>query len=155
MKDKIKKPVTIMAAGVMLLTSAVPASAQEMQNFPTQSKSGYYASYVRGIQTMLVNYSTSTRKYIINAGGVDGSYGNGTCNGVKAFQGAVGLDIDGACGKNTWTKFRSTLRSTGTTNSYKNFTGNAPYFSEGYNMRQVNAYNGAWQCYWYGWKSVG
>ena len=48
---------------------------------------------------MLVNYSTSTRKYIINAGGVDGSYGNGTCNGVKAFQGAVGLDIDGACGK--------------------------------------------------------
>lgn len=81
MKDKIKKLVTIMAAGVMLLTSAVPASAQEMQNFPTQSKSGYYASYVRGIQTMLVNYSTSTRKYIINAGGVDGSYGNGTCNG--------------------------------------------------------------------------
>lgn len=30
MKNKIKKLVTIMAAGVMLLTSVVPASAQEM-----------------------------------------------------------------------------------------------------------------------------
>lgn len=41
MKNKIKKLLTIMAAGVMLFTSVVPASAQEMQNFPTQSKSGY------------------------------------------------------------------------------------------------------------------
>lgn len=35
MKNKIKKLLTIMAAGVMLFTSVVPASAQEMQNFPT------------------------------------------------------------------------------------------------------------------------
>lgn len=33
MKNKIKKLLTIMAAGVMLLISVVPASAQEMQNF--------------------------------------------------------------------------------------------------------------------------
>jgi peptidoglycan hydrolase-like protein with peptidoglycan-binding domain len=52
---------------------------------------------------MLVN-----RGYGVGSSGVDGQFGTGTQAGVKAFQTAKGLQVDGQVGPLTWAALRST-----------------------------------------------
>ena len=42
--------------------------------------------------------------YSVGKCGADGSFGSGTLSGVKAFQKAMGLTVDGVVGPNTWRK---------------------------------------------------
>ena len=53
---------------------------------------------------------------------VDGVYGTGTANAVRAFQRKYGLTVDGVVGRNTWTElydqFRSIQSDNGTPNAY-------------------------------------
>ncbi len=53
---------------------------------------------------------------------VDGVYGTGTANTVRAFQRKYGLTVDGVVGRNTWTElydqFRSIQSDNGTPNAY-------------------------------------
>lgn len=155
MKGIKKKMLALFSAALLIMGSIVPVSAAEMTTFPTQSINNYTASYTRGIQVMLVNYSSTTRKYILNAGGADGSFGAGTQSGVVNFQSTRGLVADGICGKNTWSHFKSTLQLISTTSGYNTYAGNSPYYSNHYNMRQSQT-SGDWQCYWNTlWKYVG
>ena len=41
---------------------------------PTQKQSSYSSDYVKAIQIILINYNTATHNYIMNNGGMDGSY---------------------------------------------------------------------------------
>jgi len=58
--------------------------------------------YTKAVQRLLIQYSTSTRTKIVNAGGVDGSFGKGTTNALKDFQASQDLSSDGSCGPATW-----------------------------------------------------
>ena len=53
---------------------------------------------------------------------VDGVYGTGTANTVRAFQRKYGLTVDGVVGRDTWTElydqFRSIQSDNGTPNAY-------------------------------------
>ena len=69
----------------------------------TQTQYGDTGARVRQVQCMLVN-----RGYGVGSSGVDGQFGTGTQAGVKAFQTAKGLQVDGQVGPLTWAALRST-----------------------------------------------
>lgn len=56
----------------------------------------------RGKITALVQERLNSKGF--NCGTIDGIFGSGTENAVKAFQRAMGLTADGIVGVNTWTK---------------------------------------------------
>ncbi|HIS27147.1 MAG TPA: peptidoglycan-binding protein [Candidatus Pullilachnospira intestinigallinarum] len=150
-----KRLIALSVLGAVLIGGTVPASANEMSAFPQQSTAAYSTSYARAIQVMLVNYKSLTRSYILNSGGVDGIYGKGVSDGVKAFQSSRGIGVDGICGANTWNNFRATLTQISIDQNYRIFRGNSPYFANQYNMRQYDYYGGNWYTYWSGWYYVG
>ncbi|HIT06772.1 MAG TPA: peptidoglycan-binding protein [Candidatus Scybalocola faecipullorum] len=106
---------------------------------------------------MMLNYNSSTRAYIINSGGIDGSYGYGTANAVEAFQVSKNLEVDGSCGPKTWAALRSSLIYKTFEDPYKIYKGPYPYWANQYNMRQFETPTGIWHCYSaYGtWSYVG
>lgn len=57
---------------------------------------------VKVLQRFLSCYNNTSRSYIYNAGGVDGIFGQGTDNAVRAFQTARYIGVDGDCGSTTW-----------------------------------------------------
>lgn len=67
---------------------------------PILSK-GSKGGEVKTLQRLLnaLGYTDSNKKSLA----VDGSFGNATLYALKAFQKAEGLDVDGYCGKQTWT----------------------------------------------------
>lgn len=56
----------------------------------------------RGNLTKTLQGALICRVYSTN--GFDGIFGSGTASGVRSFQGANGLSVDGIAGRNTWTK---------------------------------------------------
>lgn len=56
----------------------------------------------RGKITALIQERLNSKGF--NCGAIDGIFGSGTENAVKAFQRAMGLTADGIVGVNTWTK---------------------------------------------------
>lgn len=56
----------------------------------------------RGKITALIQERLNAKGF--NCGAIDGIFGSGTENAVKAFQRAMGLTADGIVGVNTWTK---------------------------------------------------
>lgn len=60
-------------------------------------KQGSKGTDVKSVQAILNNLGYGT-------GGIDGIFGNGTKQAVKAFQTANGLEVDGIIGANTWSK---------------------------------------------------
>ncbi|WP_287714701.1 peptidoglycan-binding domain-containing protein [Blautia sp.] len=155
MKKIVKKVMVLLAMGTFLIGSTVTVKADEMDKFPLQQEGAASSSYTRGIQVMLLNFNSATRNFILNGGGADGSFGGKTTEAVRSFQSACGIGVDGQCGRDTWKKFRSTLRLN-STGSYKYYEGLSPYYNNHYNMRQVNAYDGTWYCYYAGsWYYVG
>lgn len=47
-------------------------------------------------------FQTKVREKGFDAGAIDGKYGDKCVAACQAFQGAMGLSVDGICGKNTW-----------------------------------------------------
>lgn len=133
------------------------ANAAEMENFPTQKKSAYSTQYTRGLQVMLLHYSSKASSQIQQGGGADGVYGTRTAQAVTIFQGAVGISKDGVCGPATWKKLKSNLVYKNSSGSYLYYNGKYSYDPNGkgkYNMRR-NLANNKWQCYYAAWYTVG
>ena len=86
----------------------------------TTLRSGSTGSAVEQVQfwlNTLAQYESS-----IPSVTVDGVYGTGTANAVRAFQRRYGLDVDGVVGQTTWTElydqFQSIQSDNGTPNAY-------------------------------------
>ncbi len=86
----------------------------------TVLRSGSTGSAVEQVQfwlNTLAQYESS-----IPSVTVDGVYGTGTANAVRAFQRRYGLEVDGVVGRTTWTElydqFRSIQSDNGTPNAY-------------------------------------
>ena len=47
-------------------------------------------------------FQTKVKEKGFDVGAIDGKYGDKCVAACKAFQGAMGLSVDGICGKNTW-----------------------------------------------------
>ena len=63
------------------------------------TRKGAQGSTVRQIQSALISRGFGS---YLAPWGADGSFGNGTDGGVRAFQRAQGIDVDGIVGPDTW-----------------------------------------------------
>lgn len=155
MKNLKKKLTAVVLTLVLAVVSAMPAFAAEIENFPAQNLSSSTERYTRGLQVMLLHYNTTTRSYIVNSGGADGSYGRGTYNAVLAFQKDRNLNgKDGSCGPETWRNLRATLTYNTTDGSYYYYRGRQSY--ENYCMKKSVSSSPTWSCYYKGtWYYVG
>jgi len=112
--DKKKRFIVTVMAVLMCFSASFSALAavtnpnanstniSQWKQFPVQKASSYSSGYTKAVQRLLMQYSTSTRTKIVNAGGVDGSFGKGTTNALKDFQASQDLSSDGSCGPATW-----------------------------------------------------
>lgn len=133
---KLAKRMLALAMVVMLVMAilVVPASAatsfwtSRFRSFTQTSTYNYQRGYAYAVQSILLDHDVAGR-YISNAGGVDGYFGTGTVNAVKAFQGDELLDDDGIVGPDTWE--RMALRM-GQSNS-----GSYTYLSMGNNRTAI------------------
>lgn len=152
MKKKIRKSlVAAFLVCTILCTSVMPAFAASMSSFPAQYYGNSSKQYTRAIQVMLMRYNSTTKSYIVNSGGVDGSFGPSTQSAVRAFQVAENIDADGSCGPTTWRHLNSSLMYLSTDNTYLYYRG---YLTVEKIMRQTIS-GGAWYCYAQGWQYVG
>lgn len=62
-------------------------------------KKGANGDTVKAMQILLIGYGFSC-----GSSGADGSFGANTDKGLRVFQAANGLTVDGSCGPKTWTK---------------------------------------------------
>lgn len=64
-------------------------------------RKGSKGDAVKALQALLNGYgfTDATEKALV----VDGSFGNATCYALKNYQDQNGLEVDGCCGKQTWT----------------------------------------------------
>lgn len=69
-------------------------------SLPILSK-GSKGDSVKALQALLNGYGFTDANE--KALAVDGSFGNATCYALKAYQTFKKLEVDGICGKNTWT----------------------------------------------------
>lgn len=74
------------------------AGPNTLAGCPTLRK-GAKGNITRIVQKRLISLG-----YSVGSFGADGSFGAGTLAGVKAFQRACGLAVDGIVGRNTWRK---------------------------------------------------
>lgn len=70
---------------------------QTIIDFLPEIKYGSSGSTVKAIQTIL-------KKYGWYADSIDGYAGSNTVNGIKLLQTAMGVEVDGCIGKDTWSK---------------------------------------------------
>lgn len=114
MKKALSK-VLLLATSISLSSMiflGTAADALFREEFPTL-RSGSSGGYVRALQANL--WSSG---YQSTVGTVDGNYGSGTTNGVKAFQSREGLTSDGVAGSSTWSRMDSYVRATGDYGGY-------------------------------------
>lgn len=107
MKKLIKRILPFALVVAMCLCMAAPAFADSswvgiFRGFPSRYRYGPSDGYVKMIQSLMWAYGGSSRTYISNAGGTDGSFGDGTHNAVCDFQASNGLEDDGVVGADTW-----------------------------------------------------
>ena len=62
-------------------------------------KKGAKGDEVKAMQILLIGYGFSC-----GSSGADGSFGGATDKALRAFQKAMGLEVDGSCGPKTWAK---------------------------------------------------
>lgn len=109
----------IMVASIMI----IPASAATIPTvnwagaiagFPELYNGSTQSGHIKFLQRFLMMYNDTTRDEIINAGGVDGGFGNGTTNAVIEFQSDNNLSlVDGRPGPQTWSKITIYLTQSG------------------------------------------
>ncbi|MFF8597146.1 peptidoglycan-binding protein [Streptomyces sp. NPDC015220] len=109
---------TLLAAGISAgaagAATAAPSDQGQHVAVSAAGGCGYYSgtaltvqgdtgSRVKEVQCLLLSWGFS-----VGSSGVDGVFGSGTYNAVRAFQGWYGgLTIDGKVGTNTWAALRS------------------------------------------------
>lgn len=152
-KNILKRIAVTVLICVLCITSGGQVYAAEMEKFPLQMSGSYSQNYTRAIQVMLINYNSQTRNEIIRTGGADGIYGSATVSAVKKFQAMNGLNADGKCGANTWTKLKTTLLTPYSNNGYLMYNGMFPYYATKYNMRR-HLGTSVWECYYGTWHKV-
>lgn len=90
-----------MVAGLKKKTVAEPATTK--QGVCTVEvkvlKKGAKGDEVKAMQILLIGYGFSC-----GSSGADGSFGGATDKALRAFQKAMGLEVDGSCGPKTWAK---------------------------------------------------
>lgn len=67
-------------------------------------KKGAKSETVKAMQILLIGYGFEMKSDSGKVYDADGSFGGATENALKAFQTANGLEVDGSCGRKTWTK---------------------------------------------------
>lgn len=104
---------------------------------------------VLAVQRFMLDYSYTTYSYIINSGGMDGSFGTYTTLAVKAFQGNKNLVQDGSVGPATWNAMRNDLEFRDVDYGYQFYGVSDPYLSDGayayYGSFRRNATSGQWE----------
>lgn len=141
---KIHKTISaLVLVGIMSISSLGYANAQAMRDFP-KIKAGSNNSYVRAMQTMLLNYNAKTRELIISSGGVDEKFGAKTEEALKFFQNRRNIGVDGVCGSESWNQFRKTIKENGKRGSLTLYVGLNPYKASTHNMGK-----GVDDHYWY------
>ena len=148
-----KKRISLVLALVLSVCLAIPAMARNISEFPPQNRDFFYPNYTGCLQSLLYYYHSTTRKKIVDSGGIDKSYGPGTAEAVKVFQGRKGLDKDGKCGPLTWKALHGCLVNTKTEGYYEFYKLNGVYNT---NCIKYNTGSGLWYSY-YGdkWNYVG
>lgn len=148
MKTTKRLLVAVLALAMCASFLAFPALADEpisehamyefRNYFPMMSRNSYNRGYTVALQCFLLGFPQSS-SYISNSGGVDGSYGNGTFNAVKAFQTEAKktflstMLVDGVTGGDTWAAVARNL-------TYSNAS---PYYkSHGLNVMKPDVVNG-------------
>lgn len=105
MKKLFKRVIPFALVVVMCLCVAVPAFAasdawvSKMKTFKSRWWGGENDGYVSMIQSAMWAYGGSSRTYISDSGGTDGTYAEGTYNAVMDFQRAEGIGADGGIGR--------------------------------------------------------
>lgn len=88
--------------GITQTTTEAEASAVATKGVSitlNQLSKGAKGSQVKNLQILLIG-----KGYSCGSAGADGDFGTNTDKALKKFQTDNGLDVDGICGKNTWTK---------------------------------------------------
>lgn len=80
-------------------TTTKKEEVREVEIILSVLKQGDKGVQVKALQCLLISNGFSCGGY-----GADGDFGNGTLAALKNYQWKNGLDVDGICGKNTWTK---------------------------------------------------
>ena len=151
---KIVKRTFLFAMAVAMIMSimVMPAMAsepmdtewlQEFRRFPEQNVSSYSTRYTYPLQRFLRLYPDSSYE-IINSGGVDGIFGNGTARAVRDFQEATGfLSLTGSCNDDTWAAIPLYLGQTPIGGGYHDYSYGGTVFMKS------GTYNGNFALYYY------
>lgn len=122
--------VLILLASIMVIpafASGVPLDPEwrvEFRRFKMLSQGSPHTQYVCALQQFLWAYP-NTRTYIVNAGGVDGSFGSATGTAVRVFQADAQLEwlptmsVDGIAGGDTWASVAYYLSRNGSNFNYE------------------------------------
>ena len=123
----VKKPLALVLVVMMIMAVlVVPASAAgstwiaRFQKFAPTSRTSYQTGYACAVQSILLDYNSTTHSYIANHGGVDGMFGSNTESAVKEFQNQENLTVDGRVGPATWGKMAELM--------YAQTSGSITYF---------------------------
>lgn len=79
-----------------------PSKAQTATTGTVVTTMGTLRDGSKGTQVKVLQWLLTLNGF--NAGKVDGIFGSNTRSALRAYQKAKGLEVDGICGKNTWTK---------------------------------------------------
>lgn len=86
------------------------------------------SNFVVAIQTAVNESGTTFNGHTCSTGGIDGDFGPNTFNGVKCFQGAEKIGIDGIVGPQTWGNLYGQLKYDQTISGFNYyFIGNASF----------------------------
>lgn len=121
---KFKRLSAILVVAILLVTTLTThVSALEegwliqfRSYFPMLYQGSGETGYISAIQRFLLCHSSSAT-VMADAGGIDGIYGGGTANAVKAFQRYAGenfmfgIDVDGLAGGDTWASVATELNN--------------------------------------------
>lgn len=137
-KTRIGRMIILVFAVVTIFAFSTTAlAAYNWEDDFHLNKVGSYSFHETKVLQRVLYEQAAYTPYLINNGGVDGSYGNATKNAVMAFQsdrGFTGSNVDGKVGPMTWAVLQDDIRQTSTgyyrvkTTSTDWFLYNAPYY---------------------------
>lgn len=146
-----KRVLSLILVLALVFALAIPVAALDSEwryefryQFPMLSQGSGHTGYVAALQRFLYAFP-STRSTIINAGGVDGSFGSGTGSAVRLFQTYAtqylipGMSIDGIAGGDTWASIAIALTLSG---GYMQYSGSNVYKLSSGTLQYLNRNGG-------------